>query len=596
MRQDFWKSTGLAGAGLLLWCAWLAIFLRYLPNAGGGIGQDYALHFPNLLAGYFWLAGDGGWTAPWFNPAQCGGMAFFADPNVGFYSLPQLLTLWVSPLRAVQITFAAFGLFGLCGAYGLMRGAFAASRPAAALASGLFLFNGFYAYRMLAGHLTFHAFALLPALAWALLPAPDSALSKAQAAARIGMAGAMFAYMFQTGMVHGIPPALLSLAVLFLIHGLAFGWRPAPWLLTLGAGGLALALCASKLAAELALLSNFPRNAYPLPGIDGLGSLAFLLSQSLFGFAPEGAKFLVNTPWLMLRHEWEYGLSITPLVALIVLARNFLKQAPAARLRALSMDRKLGVAAVVLLLAAPAALNFYEPAWNALLKSLPYFRNSSSLLRFFSAYILVVAVAAGMALDRLTPSDAKRWQSRAALAAFGLGAMLAQNLATPRGFYAAQDYFPAAIEAAYAKARMSGEVPPISSLGDDAGIGQGQSRLNCYQPLFGYRLEAYPKGALHAGPVMETAGGRLNLKDPACYVFPAQNACKPGDHFAADRLDDATAFTHYRPYDFAKSNWQQAADALNAAALVFAVVGVLALAVAAAIRALRRSRRASVAQ
>ena len=61
----------------------------------------------------------------------------------------------------------------------------------------------------------------------------------------------------------------------------------------------------------------------------------------------------------------------------------------------------LGYSAIFALLVIPLALNIYEPRWNAFLKELPYFRNSSNLLRFFSTYIPVLIVVAAIALDRV---------------------------------------------------------------------------------------------------------------------------------------------------------------------------------------------------
>jgi hypothetical protein len=157
----------------LLWLIYLSIYLPFLPTAGNTIGNDYSLHFPNLLTGYFWFLNNGLSAIPWFSPSQCGGFAYFPDPNVAYYSVPQFLVFLVSPMRAIQLTFLMFSLIGLIGTYGLMRHAFRCSRAAAVLAAGVFVFNGFFASRMLVGHLTFHAFTLIPVLALAvLLPIP----------------------------------------------------------------------------------------------------------------------------------------------------------------------------------------------------------------------------------------------------------------------------------------------------------------------------------------------------------------------------------------------------------------------------------------
>lgn len=219
------SGAALAGVALgVLYFTYLAIFLPFLPGTGGVAGHDYGLHFPNLLTGFYWHLQNGLFAIPWFSPSQCGGFPYFPDPNVAYVSLPQFLVFAVSPMQAVRVTFVLFSLIGLLGCYLMMRRAFGASRVASVLAAGLFLFNGFFTYRMLIGHLTFHAFALTPLMIAALLPASSArdawSQSNAGLAIRACVAGLCLAYMFQSGMVHGIPPVLLATAVVILIHGM----------------------------------------------------------------------------------------------------------------------------------------------------------------------------------------------------------------------------------------------------------------------------------------------------------------------------------------------------------------------------------------
>ena len=108
-------------------------------------------------------------------------------------------------------------------------------------------------------------------------------------------------------------------------------------------------------------------------------------------------------------------------------------------------------------------------------------------------------------------------------------------------------------------------IPPIERIVDvdQNGLVIGASPLECYEALFGYRLEHFPKGVLKSGPALERIGDRLNVKDPACYVFPAANACRPGDHFTVERRNQAAAFLHYRPYPFRQPLGQRILDSLN---------------------------------
>ena len=68
---------------------------------------------------------------------------------------------------------------------------------------------------------------------------------------------------------------------------------------------------------------------------------------------------------------------------------------------------------------------------------------------------------------------------------------------------------------------------------------------------------------LRGGDVMDAHDGKLNLKNPACYVFPAANACKPGDQFDAADTERAGAFVDYRPFAFNKPLYATLADWLS---------------------------------
>ncbi len=117
-----------------------------------------------------WWAISGRQTNGWlirpdFTPAFCGGVPFLANPQSVFFSVPQLLLLVFEPATAMFVTLVLFASLGAGGCYVLLRRHFGASPPAATLGAILFLLNGFMFYRMVIGHLTYHAFGVVPLLA-----------------------------------------------------------------------------------------------------------------------------------------------------------------------------------------------------------------------------------------------------------------------------------------------------------------------------------------------------------------------------------------------------------------------------------------------
>ena len=568
----------LAALGVYLW-----IFVPYLPSSGAHWGHDYALHLPNLLSGYFWFRQNGLLDAPWFSPAQCAGVPFLADLNVAYYSLPQWATFAVGPVDAIRLTFFLFAALGAAGSFVLLRGPFGATPWAAATASVLFLCSGFFTYRMLAGHLTFHPITLTPWLAWALLAVRKHVW---QTLLSTCAAGLILAYMFHAGMVHAIPPVAIAVAVILLLHGQIHGHRGGPWLLFASAVLLSLALCAQRMAAALAFLQQFPRDEYALPGFPSLLAELRVVLLSLFWRPPAelAQSLLANLTVPLERHEWEYGLG--PAAAMLLLA-GAVRAAQGARLVASAW---LVTVTILGALALPLALNWHQPAWHAFLKSQPLLGSSSNLVRWYLLYVPLVALCAGLAFDVVV--RAAQWRARAAV--LFTAVTLAWSWTADRSYYAAQKYDPGVMQRTWQAVDAGAPLPTVTNLSvrvdkanrlmlplernDD--MARGYSQLLCYQPMFGYGLERLRHGLLRPGPALaELPDGTLNLKNPACYVFPAANACAPGDHFRREQREEATRFLRYQPFAFQRPVWQSFADAVTLAALllIFAALAVTAV-------------------
>ncbi len=569
-----WAAVALAFA------AYLWIFLPLIPADGHRVGADYSLHLPNLLAGYFLYREGGLFSLPWFNPGQCGGIPFLADLNVGFYSLPQFLSFVVDPLAAVRATFVVFAAVGAVGFYALARRAFALSPSASAIAAVLFMFNGTFAYRMAIGHLTFHPLMLTPWIALCLVR--GTALGSL-------LAGALFAYAFQAGMIHGIGPVAFAVAAILLVHGIRNGQAARPWIAFAGAAVVAIALCATRLAAALAFAKYFPRDQYGLAGFPDLFEAVRVLVFSLLGIpiAAEAWQSLANADALLERPEWEYG--IGPAAVVLILAGAALFAA-----RARNLGRHLpALVAIAAILSLPLLLNWYVPAWNALLKQLPLLGSSTTLVRWFMLYIPVGALLAALVFDRLFSIGI-----RAPATALVVLTIVLPNAMVGKGIYKAQSYDATPIVAAWHSGKTIPvtdiEVDPDSTpghrvwLGGNNAIADGHSQLYCYAPVFGYQLQTLPVGTLHAGPVSElSSAGTFNIKNPSCYIFPGANSCRPAAEFSAKEASAAGAFARYAPFPFALPALQVAANWIN----LFALIGVLVAVPLLAWRNQSRGRR-----
>ncbi|NQV47470.1 MAG: hypothetical protein HQ504_06770 [Rhodospirillaceae bacterium] len=579
------NGTVITGTVLvILLLAQHTLFSRFFPMDGEGLGGDYAMHLPNLLSGLFWFMQNGWLSQPWFSPAQCGGVPFMGDMNVLYYSLPQYLTFVMMPVAAIYATFIIFSALGFIGFYLLARRRYGIGMWPALVGGALFMFNGFFIYRMVIGHLTFHAFMLTPFMVLALLHGINERNPIKRHLIPVLGAGAILAYMFHSGMVHAIPPVLLAVAVMFLIHAIIYEWRWLPWGQLAVAGFFALALSAIKLAAALGVMMAFPRDFYSLPGIEGLAATAWIAMKSVFWLpaVDEARPLLRDLQWTLNRHEFEYG--ITPIPLIIILERLYYALTGKVML---SLDgRRLGMAVTaVLLMTLPVCLNWYTPGWNGFLKELPFFGSSSTLVRWFSAYIPVFILLAILSLERLPQSAASKRNASIVL----ILSIAGINWAVNKDSYEQQLYDGRPIIRAYQQAQGSGHVLPIGGqamaitaegmpsmpIDRNNAMAIGLSQLNCYQPIFGYRLEALPGRPLTPGPAMMAGNDGLNVKNPACYAYAGENQCQPGDNFSSEQATEAKQFLAYRSYDFKVPWWQTAANWISLTTLVLMLMGVL---------------------
>ncbi len=580
VTKDWWLALT---SFLLLLTAYHLIFRQFFPTRNNTLGGDYARILPDLLDGYYWYRSNGIFEPFWFTPAFCGGQPALGAPESGFYSVAQLLTFVADPLVSVYATILLFASLGFWGFYLLLRTCFDSSRQAAVLGGALFMFNGFFIHRMMIGHFSFHAVMLIPWMAYFLLRPTRKCLL--DTLANGAYVGCLLAYGFYSGMVHLLLPGAFAVLGIAAIHGLARGDSAGFMRRSLVAVGVAIGLSAAKLMAALLYLHNFPRSNYSLPGIDGIWDALKTLFSTLFfspaGIADQVLPLLDNLQWPLDRQEWEYGVTVVPLLIILAGTAVMLYHIHSLRPR-MNLTRWVWLVLLGIVLVLSLALNIYSPGWNAFLKQLPVIKSSIYMTRWFLVYIPLVILASALMLDRISALDGLRY----GILAVALAALVYINAEKDRGFYQDQPYQPYTIINAWKAARTgtaSASIQNISafvnanneiegSLNRNDMLAMGGSQLACYNPIFGYRLEDFPRKSLHIGSVMDERNGVLNIKNPACYTYPEQNNCTPGDHFTVAQRDSALAFTNYKPYPFRFSPGQKIANLLTLVTLALLVM------------------------
>jgi hypothetical protein len=553
-------------------CVVELLYGRFLPNSRHALGHDYEYFLPRLLAGEFFVRQNGVLAVPWFIPFACGGLPAFANPQDLWFSVPQWLAFVMNPLAAVHVTLLLFAGAGLIGTYALLRKRFLASVPAALTGALLFGLNGFFGYRMAIGHLTAHAFMLLPVIVL-LLAGPRSSAD----AVRTLCAGLLLGYLVLTS-AQFLPPFACALAALCVLRMLVAGDRDALPVRAAGASAVALCLSAARISAVLHFLSQFPRSDYPVAGFPSIvGSVGTALQLLFVGPlpAPTTAR-LVHGYWAIERHELEYGITIVPAIIFVVAGFFCVRRMSGV---GSTRPRPWGlIASLSLLLLLPVVANYYQPSWNAALKSLPLIGSTSTFLRWMCVYIPVAIVGAVLLVDRATTSLRARWMVFAAAAIAAPMIVAGENVS----FYQRQTFDPRDLIAAHTQLRRTGQVPPVDHVAgyDPASLAHCATSAVCYEPIFGYRLEHFPGVPVSPGPIT-TAGDTLNLRNPACYVFPAENGCRPGANFSRNQQAQAAAFLQYRAFTFAEPLSQRVANWLSVLTLIGSVATLTMLAVRA---------------
>ena len=564
---SFVRQPELAIAGFALLCLALLAYAHLDLT-----GPDYGYFLPKLLDSHIFYLNNG-LAIQEYTAGLCAGVFRFANPQSMALALPQALSSLFGPQFGIPATFVVSSALAGVGTY-LCARFWGLGRMPACIAAIAIAFNGFLLTRMAIGHLAYYAFGFVPMLAAALLYGIGALRQgRVQAAMAYGcLAALLLAVLIYGGVGVMVLHTMGAVALMLLVcGGFDRDWLKAS-LFCLACLLVGLLAAAPKVEAVLAMNANLQRDFYPLGGFDLVGLLPALF-EGLFWIPSVGFlnEHLQNKAVGLGWHEFYYG--FTPLLLVVLVASlafgwkrlsfGALKERPVV----------LGLVGFGLLLA--MAVNFYEPHWNALLKSLPIVGQIIVVARFFVVFIPVVALFIGWAL-----SHWKQIPLAAALALIGALALF-QHLVIEANLRPDMNYGKTpgleAILAAWPSERD--QFPPISEVSvvtrqkadgrqvavavhsDDYLLLQGKSNGSCYVSLFGYRLEQYQLKSLRTGAIdAADADGNLNLKNPACYVYPQENSCEPGDHFKLEQREAMLALANHTDPGLAVSSARKTAN------------------------------------
>jgi hypothetical protein len=576
--------------------------LGFLPGANGNLGDDYTYFLPLLLDGKVWALRNGHFAVEWFTPAFGCGLPRFANPQGMQFSLLQLLSFWMSPLSALRLGFLILGVISFLAVFRYLRTLRGLSRNASLFGATVWIFNGFWLYRMIIGHLTYHTLAYLPLMIVLMVRA-----SRTGGAWRLFLAGVLGALMVLGGGANMLPAyAGVSLMALGAEHFVFNEASLKRALVSFGVSwGICIALSLAFLNAASEYLAHFPRDFYGVAQFHDLSD-ALRLTLKWFFWLPganEGSDLYVKG-FSLGQHELEFsvgpaaGLVIATGCALTALGR-LRRWWPQRRTERSSAKRRARVSASAIASAvlvgafmASLVLNTKIAFMDRLIKSVPGLASVSTFLRWQAVWLLVLSVVAALALERILRIPWFERERRGQQTGLGLTLLFTcATVAFPylrdNNAYQSLRYSPDRIAAGNEALTSGGWQPRISTVvavfRNDLFV-DGATSLTPYEPIFGYHLETFPaKGLTVGSPFLETPAG-FNFARPECDVFPNENGCRPGDQFAIGEAEKLNDFLEWHGPPFRKSLRQRVAEAVT----MLAWIVVLGHFVFASGRSLRR--------
>lgn len=569
------------------------IYQNFFPNNKSYLGHDYSLTLPNLVFGKIWFFNNF-LSVPWFTPSFCCGTPFYADPQSTFYSFQQLLFIIFSPLIALKFSFLFFSLMAFFGMFFLMYKSFKLNIYIALISSTLFLFNGFFNYRAIIGHFSFLGYVFIPIYCYILIKSFENMKYKKKGFFYLIVSSILFANFIHSGASSLIVVITLSILSVISIYIFLNGELKIIYNLILSFC-IGLIISSSKINASFSFLNNFPRE-YPPLLFDSFLELTSNTFRSLF-FYPNINKFnsetINNVTNNLQVHELEFGITILPLIVLIIFIFNLKK----IKYKNISFAKSASILCMVAIIIFITSVNIANNEIGEFFRALPIIKSTWVHYRLTSIYILPIIIISCILINKINLDEKKI----KIFTLFCLILIIFQNFNYKKKFYHNQKYDPKNIEKFDSENRINNlsvkeilifldksKKPVITQQRNDMFV-YNFSPLLCYNPIFGYNLENLPTQKLtfnnitkindnlfsYRGNPEAINKNKINFFNPSCFVFPNENGCFPGDLFKKDQINNLKKFLNYKKFDFNLSKSQNIFNYLSVISFLLSIFYII---------------------
>ena len=562
------------------------LFQQFFPNNQGYLGHDYEQFVPNLMFGKIWFKNNF-LSIPWFTPSFCCGVPFYADPQSTFYSIYQIIFIIFDPIISIKFIFFILSFFSYYGMFVLLK-KFGFSNYSALLCGSLFLFNGFFIYRSIIGHLAYLSYVFVPLYCFFLINSCEKKLNKLNIFYLL-LSSIIFANFFHSG---SGPIILIIFSSIFIIILFYANFQNnlkifVNFFLSIFLGCL---ISLSKITSSLFLLSNFPRQ-YPPTEFNSF--LSYLVNFFNSFFLEVDQKYFnesLNSMISFGKHEMEYSLGIVPIISLllvVLLDKKYFK---------INLKNINFFLILILTFLIPIFFNINFLNQYDLISHVPIIKSTWVQFRWMTIYIIPIIFLTGLIIENirikqkfknyisicfililLIQNFIKDNSNYLKTASYSIDDSLKFNEELKKSNYKPQIKGPSVL------LNKDGTVKQITTRNDAFYF--SYSPLMCYQPLFGYNLEKlskknikfHSKKILGEGSILyysniKQNNRKLTIFNPSCFLFPKENECSPGDVFKSDEYENLIKFLNYKKIDFKQNKIQFISNYVSLFSILFSFI------------------------
>lgn len=545
--------------GLLL--LFIVIFLWGLNARYPFIGEDYLYVFPRLLEGKWHFLRQG--FAPLrFAPHLCGGFPQYGNPQDHFYSLPQVLSLFLDMWTAVQVSVVVVLFIGYAGWVRFGRDVLRLSGAWSHVLALVCTANGFYFMHMVVGHLWILPLPLLSWILWLLfLPGRESVRTLWTHALLFSF---LTAYILYSG------SQTLVLLILFIVASVL----PIDLLLAKHAlhrfvtllrrfvvcSFCSLILSASKLVAVYSLMRTLKMET-TFSGYHAAENMVVFAMKSFWALPQSVDLYASTVTFSRVQEESMY----TPHIALIGFLALLVLWV---RDRSIALGKKIGLACyAVLLITFVLLLVRGTGTLPEALQHFPFFSALRVPERFLFILSLLVSLTGVWGVATLTRTLLWYWDERVLVPYIGivtiLGFVVAYvpllrndpiSISLP---YDAILQFEKEQEGYLQSPVLQAFEPSGQRVSDFHYLYSASTGTQCY--------EAIPRQLppLRNGPVDMVYDGAFNIYNPACLQYPEANDCAPRERISVHDRQNFLLFIHGQRTTWKFSTLQIWADRLT---------------------------------